>query len=329
MTNVANIAPGKAPGPNEHCWCGSRLKYKRCHQSSDAQGNAKRSSPPGHAVVQGKISPRRTVPPQIARPEYAISGRPGPNRGSEVKSAEVLERMRRVCRLSANLLAELSTRARVGVTTEELDAFAHQWAIDHGAYPSPLNYRGYPKSICTSVNEVICHGIPDDRPLADGDIVNLDVTLFFEGVHGDCSATVFVGDVGEESKRLVRVTKECLDLGIAAVKPGEPINAIGRAIERHASAHGYSVVPAYCGHGIGERFHTELQIPHYYERGANLRMVPGMTFTIEPMIAVGTGESYVWEDDWTAVTADLKRTAQFEHTIAVTEQGAEILTLPG
>jgi methionyl aminopeptidase len=200
--------------------------------------------------------------------------------------------------------------------------------IEAGGYPSPLNYHGFPKSLCTSVNEVICHGIPDSRPLEDGDIVNLDVTVYLDGVHGDCSATFFVGNVDEDSKRLVQVTRECLNLGIAAVKPGRPISDIGRAIEQHATKHGMSVVRAYCGHGIGERFHSSLQIPHYYEPEADTVIQAGMTFTVEPMINLGHWHHRSWDDGWTAVTADGSRSAQFEHTLLVTDAGAEILTLP-
>jgi len=175
---------------------------------------------------------------------------------------------------------------------------------------------------------VICHGIPDDRQLRDGDIVNLDVTIFLDGVHGDTNATYLVGQVDEASKRLVDVTRECLDRGIAAVVPGRPFSDIGRAIEEHATANRYQVVRAFVGHGIGEQFHTDLQIPHYYEPRFTTVMEPGMIFTIEPMISMGTGLHRIWDDDWTAVTADGSRTAQFEHTVLVTDTGAEILTLP-
>ena len=218
------------------------------------------------------------------------------------------------------------TGNEIGVTTDELDAVCHQATIQRGAYPSPLNYHGYPKSLCTSVNEVICHGIPDSRPLADGDIVNLDVTVYVEGVHGDTNATFGVGRVDDESQRLIVVTRECLERGIDAVKPGRPISDIGRAIQRHAEEAGFGVVRNYCGHGIGEVFHSRPQIPHYYEPSADTVMEPGMTFTIEPMITAGSWRHLLWEDGWTAVTADGRRTAQFEHTILVTESGADVLT---
>jgi methionyl aminopeptidase len=244
-----------------------------------------------------------------------------------VKSPEVIERMRRAGRAAAEILQLAGEAVAVGVTTDELDAIVHQACIDRGGYPSPLNYRGFPKSLCTSVNEVICHGIPDDRPLRDGDLVNLDVTIYLDGVHGDTNATFLVGTVDPESQRLVRVTRECLERGIEAVRPGRPLSEIGRAIEEHAHANGFEVVRAFVGHGIGEQFHTDLQIPHYYEPRFTTVAEPGMTFTVEPMISMGTGQHRIWDDGWTAVTADGSRTAQFEHTLLVTDDGAEILTL--
>jgi methionyl aminopeptidase len=247
----------------------------------------------------------------------------------DVKDAEALARQRRACRAAARVLRVAGEAVAVGVTTDALDEIAHAEIVRLGGYPSPLNYRGFPKSICTSVNEVICHGIPDSRPLEDGDIVNLDVTVFLDGMHGDCSATFLVGEVDAEGQRLVRVARECLDLGIAAVHPGRPVSDIGRAIEAHASRHGYGVVRSYCGHGIGDAFHTALQIPHHLDRSARRTMEVGMTFTVEPMITEGTWDDLLWDDGWTAVTADGLRSAQFEHTIVVTPGGAEILTVEG
>ena len=302
---------------NDPCWCGSGRKYKRCHQARQER------------VLPGLVSAPRPVPAGIARPDYAASGRPVTVDESMVKSPEVIERMRVAGRLAAEVLRATGDAVKVGITTDELDAICHAATVERGAYPSPLNYQGYPKSLCTSVNEVICHGIPDSRPLADGDIVNLDVTVYVDGVHGDTNATFGVGDIDAESRRLITVTGECLQRGIDAVVPGHKINDIGRAIQRHAEAAGLGVVRAYCGHGIGEVFHSRtLQIPHYYEPSASTVIEPGMTFTIEPMITLGTWRHVAWDDGWTAVTADGRRTAQFEHTLLVTGDGAEVLTRP-
>jgi methionyl aminopeptidase len=302
---------------NDPCWCGSGRKFKRCHRD-----DAERLQP-------GVISPMRSVPPEIPRPDYAETGDPVRRPEARVKTPDVIERMRVAGRAAAEVLDLGAATVAPGVTTDEIDAVVHQAYIDRGGYPSTLNYRGYPKSLCTSVNEVICHGIPDDRPLRDGDIVNLDVTIYLDGVHGDTNATYLVGQVDEASRRLVDVTRECLDRGIAAVVPGRPFSDIGRAIEEHATANRYQVVRAFVGHGIGEQFHTDLQIPHYYEPRLTTVMEPGMVFTIEPMISMGTGLHRIWDDDWTAVTADGSRTAQFEHTVLVTDDGVEILTVTG
>ena len=302
---------------NDPCWCGSGRKFKRCHRD-----DAERLQP-------GAISPMRSVPPEIPRPDYAETGDPIRRRQPWVQPDDVIARMRVAGRAAAEVLELGAAAVAPGVTTDEIDAVVHQAYIDRGGYPSTLNYRHYPKSLCTSVNEVICHGIPDDRQLRDGDIVNLDVTIYLDGVHGDTNATYLVGQVDEASKRLVDVTRECLDRGIAAVVPGRPFSDIGRAIEEHATANRYQVVRAFVGHGIGEQFHTDLQIPHYYEPRFTTVMEPGMIFTIEPMISMGTGLHRIWDDDWTAVTADGSRTAQFEHTVLVTDEGVEILTLTG
>ncbi|MBN1206278.1 MAG: type I methionyl aminopeptidase [Myxococcaceae bacterium] len=323
-------APAVLPGANDPCWCGSGTKYKKCHRGADAVEARKRGADIHRRGIRpGTISPPRSVPAHIPRPDYAETGRPArvPDE-PDVKSPDVIARMRRAGKAAAKVLEITGAAVRPGITTDELDAIAHEAYIQLGGYPSTLNYHGYPKSLCTSVNEVICHGIPDSRPLEEGDIVNLDITIYLDGVHGDCSATFFVGKADPESERLVRVTRECLELGIAAVKPGRPLSDIGRAIEDHATKNGMSVVRAYCGHGIGERFHSSLQIPHYYEADSATIMKPGMTFTIEPMINLGTWQHRSWDDGWTAVTVDGNRSAQFEHTLLVTEQGAEILTQP-
>jgi methionyl aminopeptidase len=317
------------PGANDPCWCGSGSKYKKCHRDADgAGGPAARDAARQRVVRPGVVSPRRAVPPEIPRPNYAASGRPRPS-ARVVDPVDRLRRVHRACAAAAEVLAEGGRAVRAGVTTDEIDRVVHEAYLRRGGYPSTLNYHGFPKSLCTSVNEVILHGIPDSRPLEDGDIVNLDVTIFLDGMHGDCSATFLVGEVDEASRRLVRVTRECMDLGIGAVKPGRPLSDVGRAIERQAVAHGYGVVRAFCGHGIGEDFHMEPQVLHYYEPRARTVMEEGMIFTVEPMLTAGRPDHVVWPDGWTAVTADGGRAAQFEHTVLVTARGAEILTVAG
>ncbi len=316
------------PGRNDPCWCGSGQKYKKCHLDADArgEGGGPPPPPPRRTVRAGIVSPRRSVPQEIARPDYAGTGRPRAQ-GRDTKTPDELARLRRACVAAARVLRVTGEAVRAGITTDALDELAHAETIRLGGYPSPLNYRGYPKSLCTSVNEVICHGIPDSRPLEDGDIVNLDVTVYLDGMHGDCSATFLVGDVDPEGRHLVEVARECLAKGVGAVRPGRPISDIGKAIEAHASRHGFGVVRAYCGHGIGESFHTALQIPHHFDPSVKRAMEPGMTFTVEPMITEGSWEDTLWADGWTAVTRDGKRSAQFEHTLVVTPAGAEILTV--
>ncbi len=234
--------------------------------------------------------------------------------------------MRKAGLAAGEVLDTVGAAVAAGVTTDHLDEVAHHAYIERGGYPSTLGYKGYEKSVCTSVNEVICHGIPDDRALRDGDIVNVDVTIYLDGVHGDSNATFAVGEIDPRSTELIRVTKESLYLGIEAVKPGAPVYAIGRAIQQHAESHGFGVVRSFCGHAIGREFHGGLSIPHYEERAASMLLEPGMTFTIEPMITMGSYRERLWSDGWTAVTSDGLRTAQFEHTLVVTDDGAEILT---
>jgi methionyl aminopeptidase len=308
MTTVTSLRS------NDLCWCGSGRKFKRCHKPLEGR------------VLPGHISPHRSVPADIVLPPYAESGVPMRRVEPRVKSPDVIERMRVAARAAAEVLRLAGEAVRVGVTTDEIDAYVHELCIERGAYPSPLNYNHFPKSVCTSVNEVICHGIPDDRPLQDGDIVNLDVTTYMGGVHGDTNATFLVDEVDPESRRLVRVTEECMWKGIEAVHPGRPVSDIGRAIEEHAKRQHFGVVRAFIGHGIGEQFHTDLQILHYYDPRSTTVMRPGMTFTIEPMITMGTWRHVLWDDGWTAVTADGKRTAQFEHTVLVTDNGVDVLT---
>ena len=275
----------------------------------------------------GRVSPVRQVPETIPRPEYV--GKKRPRTGEpNVKSADIIERMRVAGRLAALALEQVGRAVEPGVTTDELDQVGHEFLCDHGAYPSTLGYRGYPKALCTSVNEVICHGIPDDTVIKGGDIVNVDITAFIGGVHGDTNATFLAGDVSEESRLLVERTREAMYRGIRAVAPGRPLNAIGRVIESYARRFGYGVVRDFTGHGIGTTFHSGLVVPHFDDPSVPLIMEAGMTFTIEPMLTLGTIDYDVWPDGWTAVTKDRKRTAQFEHTILVTDSGREILTLP-
>jgi len=304
------------PKANDPCWCGSGQKFKRCHKAAM------------DPVRPGRLSPTRVVPDDIGRPPYAETGEPPEVDEPTVKSADVVARMRRSSQLAADVLVAVGEAVRPGVRTDELDALAHSLAVDAGAYPSPLNYHGFPKSLCTSVNEVVCHGIPDDRALADGDIVNLDVTVYREGVHGDTNATFFVGRVDEASRLLVRVTRDALRRAIDAVRPGAPVNAIGAAIQTEAEGHGFGVVREFVGHGIGEQFHTGFQVPHYYVPSLTTPLEAGMVFTIEPMISMGTWRTRVWDDGWTAVTLDGRRSGQFEHTVLVTDDGCEILTTP-
>lgn len=284
-------------------------------------------------LTPGTVSPRRPVPDALPRPEYVDRPAPRPYDGPEVKSAEVVERMRVAGRIAAQALQEVGRAVAPGVTTDELDRIGHEFLLDHGAYPSTLGYRGFPKSLCTSVNEVICHGIPDSTVLTEGDVCNVDVTAYVVldgiGVHGDTNATFEVGDVDEEVHLLVERTRDATHRGIKAVRPGRQVNVIGRVIESYARRFGYGVVRDFTGHGIGTSFHSGLIIPHYDAAPHHDDvMEPGMTFTIEPMLCLGTHEWEMWDDGWTVVTKDRKVSAQFEHTVLVTESGAEILTLP-
>ncbi|ASR54797.1 type I methionyl aminopeptidase [Cellulomonas sp. CW35] len=286
-------------------------------------------SPVRSPLVPGTISPRRAVPATIARPEYVDKPAPTPYRGPDVLDDETVARVRVAARLAAQALAEVGAHVRPGVTTDELDRIGHEFLLDHGAYPSTLGYRGFPKSLCTSLNEVVCHGIPDSTVVQDGDIVNVDVTAYVGGVHGDNNATFLAGDVDEESRLLVERTREALERAIKAVRPGREINVIGRVIEKYAARFGYGVVRDYTGHGVGPAFHTGLVVPHYDAAPQYDTVIePGMVFTIEPMLNLGTPDWVMWDDDWTVLTADGRRSAQFEHTLLVTDDGAEILTLP-
>ena len=282
------------------------------------------SDPP---VRPGIIGLSRTVPRGIPTPPYATTGEPGPSVSSLVRTPAELEAMRRAGAMAAEVLIHAGSFVEPGITTDKIDEIVHAETIRRGAYPSPLNYRGYPKSVCTSVNEVICHGIPDSRTLVDGDIINIDVTVFVDGVHGDNSCTFLVGEVDEHSRKLVAETYAAMMLGIEAVRPGARVHDIGRAIERHARRHGLGVVREFIGHGVGTEFHSNLQIPHYYDPRAKTALEPGMTFTVEPMLTLGDPSLYLWDDEWTAVTLDGRRSAQFEHTLVVTDDGYEVLTI--
>ncbi|MDC3002220.1 type I methionyl aminopeptidase [Actinomycetota bacterium] len=279
-------------------------------------------------LVPGRLSPRRSVPASIARPEYVDRPAPAPFEGSDVQSAETIEAMRIAGRIAADALVEIGRSVRPGISTDELDRIGHDFLIDHGAYPSTLGYRGYPKSLCSSLNEVICHGIPDSTELVDGDICNIDITAFIGGVHGDTNATFLAGDVREEARLLVERTHEATMRAIRAVRPGRPLSVVGRVIESYAKRFDYGVVRDFTGHGISTSFHSGLIVPHYDDPRIDVELREGMTFTIEPMLTLGTYQHEMWDDGWTVVTRDRRWTAQFEHTIVVTSDGAEILTLP-
>uniref|UniRef100_A0A7N0TSK8 Methionine aminopeptidase n=1 Tax=Kalanchoe fedtschenkoi TaxID=63787 RepID=A0A7N0TSK8_KALFE len=274
----------------------------------------------------GKLSPRRLVPDHILKPPYVNTRQaPGIASGPEVHDQNGIEAMRASGRLAARVLEYAGTLVKPGTKTDEIDEAVHQMIIDNGAYPSPLGYGGFPKSVCTSVNECICHGIPDSRPLEDGDIVNIDVTVYLAGYHGDTSATFLCGNVDEKAVKLVQVTKECLDKAISICAPGVEYKKIGRTIQDIADKHGYGVVRDFVGHGVGRVFHADPVILHYRNNEGG-RMMLNQTFTIEPMLTMGSIKPVMWDDNWTVVTQDGSLSAQFEHTILITEGGAEILT---
>ena len=277
----------------------------------------------------GSVSPRLAVPNSIVRPEYVGNPAPRPFTGSDVKTPEQVAKIRRSGKIAAQAIELVGEHAKPGVTTDELDRIAHEFLISQGAYPSTLGYRGYPKSICSSINEVICHGIPDDTVLEDGDIVNIDITAYIDGYHGDSNKTFLVGDVSQDVRDLVERTHEAMMRGINAALPGRNLSIIGRAIESYAKRFNYGVVRDFTGHGIGEAFHSGLIVPHFDSAPLyNDEIKVGMVFTIEPMLTLGTHEWDMWADDWTVTTKDKSITAQFEHTIVITDDGPEILTVP-
>ncbi|KAM9982954.1 hypothetical protein ACTFIZ_007467 [Dictyostelium cf. discoideum] len=279
------------------------------------------------------ITPMRKAPEGIELPDYAIGSIPISERAADRKNManiihtpEEIEIMRQLGKMSREVLDIAGNAAKVGMTTEELDIIVHNAVIERGAYPSPLNYYKFPKSCCTSLNEVICHGIPDERPLRDGDILNVDVTLYWKGFHSDLNETYLIGNVDERGKNLVKCAYDCLELAVAMCKPGTLYRELGDAIQKHANKQGFSVVKNFCGHGIGRLFHCNPTVPHYSKNKAVGAMKVGHVFTIEPMINEGTWQDEIWPDSWTAVTADGKRSAQFEHTLVITETGCEVLT---
>ncbi|KAF9349435.1 Methionine aminopeptidase 1, partial [Mortierella sp. AD094] len=278
------------------------------------------------------LSPRRSVPDNIVKPDYAETGIPlseiSVKRSATIEalSPEDIDKMRHVCELAREILDIGLAAIRVGVTTDEIDRIVHEACIERGGYPSPLNYNGFKKSCCTSVNEVICHGIPDQRVLKDGDIVNLDVSLYKDGFHADLDETVPVGNVDDVGLKLIKTTRECLDKAIASVKPGVLYRDIGNIIEKHATSQGFSVVKTFLAHGVHRHYHCSPNFPHYARNKAIGVMKEGHVFTIEPMINEGTWKDEMWPDNWTAVTQDGKRSAQFEETMVVTKTGVEVLT---
>ena len=279
-------------------------------------------------LTPGTVSPTRPVPAHIERPEYVGKKSPERNTDPWVQTPEVIERMRVAGKIAAQALETGGKAVVPGVTTDEVDRVVHEFLVAHDAYPSTLGYKGFPKSCCTSLNEVICHGIPDSTVIQDGDIVNIDVTAYIGGVHGDTNGTFLAGNVSEEDRLLVERTREATARAIKAVRPGRELNVIGRVIESYAKRFGYGVVRDFTGHGIGRSFHSGLVVLHYDEPSVDTVLEPGMTFTIEPMITLGTHDYEIWDDGWTVVTKDRKWTAQFEHTLVVTEDGYEILTVP-
>ena len=244
-----------------------------------------------------------------------------------IKNPEEIEKMRVAGRLAADVLEMIAPHVQAGITTGELDRLCHDYIVnEQEAIPAPLNYHGFPSSICTSVNHVVCHGIPSEKRLKNGDILNIDITVIKDGFHGDTSKMFFVGEPTIQAQRLVKITYDCMHLGIEMVRPGIHLGDIGHAIQQHAEAHGYSVVREYCGHGIGRAFHEEPQVLHYGTPGTGLVLEPGMTFTVEPMINVGKRHVKLMKDGWTVVTKDRALSAQWEHTILVTETGFDVLT---
>ena len=280
-------------------------------------------------LTPGKQTPVRSVPNSIERPEYVWKDSVQENVGEPfVQTPEIIEAMRESSKIAANALKEAGKAVQPGNTTDDVDRVAHEYMVDHGAYPSTLGYMGFPKSCCVSLNEIVCHGIPDSTVIQEGDIVNIDVTAYKNGVHGDTNATFFAGEVAEEHRLLVERTKKAMMRGIRAAKPGREINVIGRVIESYANRFGYNVVEDFTGHGVGPTFHNGLVVLHYDSESYRDILEPGMTLTIEPMLNLGELDYDIWSDGWTVQNRDGEYSAQFEHTLVITEDGNEILTLP-
>ncbi len=282
---------------NDLCWCGSGIKYKKCHMEQDERLK-----------------------------ELKRQGVPVPSRNL-IKTDEQIAGIRRSCQLSKKIMDLISDEIQIGISTDDINNWVHKLTIEHGAVPAPLNYNGFPKSVCTSLNNVICHGIPDQTKLKDGDILNVDITCILDGYYGDISRMFLLGDPSPQARSLVQVAFECMNLGIEQVKPFNRTGHIGYAIEQHAKKHGFSVVQNYGGHGTGNKFHEDPFVPHYGPEQSGMVLVPNMVFTVEPMINAGDYRCRVLEDNWTAVTRDGSLSAQWEHTVRVTEDGVEILTL--
>lgn len=268
------------------------------------------------------------MPGTVVKPDYVGVMARETYDGPDVMSEEIIEKMRIAGRIAADAILVAAAEIAPGVTTDHLDKVAHEFMCDNGAYPSSLQYQGFPKSICSSVNEVICHGIPDARPLADGDLVKLDVTAFIHGVHGDNCATFYCGDVDDDSRLLTERTQNAMNRGIKSVAVGRRFNVIGKVIQAYANRFGYDTVREYTGHGVHTAFHSGLIVLHYDEPTPLPVIKPGMTFTIEPMLTLGSAATEQWDDGWTVVTRDKSRCAQFEQTMVARENGVEILTLP-
>ncbi|WP_291569054.1 MULTISPECIES: methionyl aminopeptidase [unclassified Clostridium] len=282
---------------NDICWCGSGKKYKKCHMNQD------------EFLGKLELEVGYTIPRDIMKTEEQIEG------------------IRKACKLTRDVLDMVGEKIKSDISTEEINTWIHEYTISHGGYPATLGYHGYPKSTCISINNVVCHGIPDEKTiLKDGDIVNVDVTSILDGYYGDASRMYIIGEASEEAKNLVKVAKECLEIGIEQVKPYKTIGDIGHAIQKHAESHGYSVVYDFGGHGVGLEFHEEPFVAHIGRPGEGMILLPNMTLTIEPMINIGKPEIVILEDNWTAVTEDNSLSSQWEHTIRVTENGYEILT---